>query len=102
MICGMVWGYYLLLFLLLFPATDDINGSGTYVEGWCQEVLWGCVVNMCCGNRATAAGTEVQQMTPGVVTGPYNNFFNNFYFIGYVAVDVFVGVVNPFEVQFLI
>ncbi len=25
MISGMVWGYYLLLFLLLFPATDDIR-----------------------------------------------------------------------------
>ena len=81
-------------------------------------------MGMCCGNRATAAATGVLLMVPlhmlrdvvrrccevwkGLqqmtlvayiqVRGPYNNSFYNFFFIGYGAVSVFVGVVNPFEV----
>ena len=45
-----------------------------------------------------------QQMTLGAyiqVRGPYNNFFI-YIFIGYAAVSVFVGVVNPFQQKDLV
>ncbi len=52
---------------------------------------------MCWGDiertTKTAIGAYIQ------VRGPYNNFFPQKEIIVYVAVVVFVGVVNPFEVN---
>ncbi len=70
MISGILWGYNLLLFLLLFSATDDIqHGLGSLKVPMLRDV-----VGMCWGDIDGTTETAIGAFTQ--VRGPYNNFFS--------------------------